>query len=180
MAADPREPLGRIVHEQRLAFNAEKERPFVLLPWEDRDEGQRELDMRIGAALRDRVLNTGPAGGELVRETWVHWALEQPDVAEHPNWLKSWAELDERDREVDDRIYSAVAARALAGWEAERTELTLARLSRSAVIARITALCRGIRRSAPDGVTPVVAVERILAITGELEKRSDEKGPDRD
>jgi hypothetical protein len=122
MATDPREPLGRIVHEKRLAFNSEKERPFVLQSWEDRDEGQRELDMRIG---------------------------------------------------------SAVAARALADWEAERAELTLARLSRSAVIARITALCRGIRRSAPDGVTPVVAVERILAITGEPEERSDEKEADR-
>lgn len=118
MATDPREPLGRLVHEQRLAFNAEKERPFVLLPWEDRDEGQRELDMRIG---------------------------------------------------------SAVAARALADWEAERTELTLARMSRSVTIARIAALCRGIKRSAPDGVTPVVAVERILAITGEPQDRSDDK-----
>jgi hypothetical protein len=51
MATDPREPLGRLVHETRLAFNAEKERPFVLLPWEGRDDAQRELDMRIGAAV---------------------------------------------------------------------------------------------------------------------------------
>jgi hypothetical protein len=121
---DPREPLGRLVHEQRLAHNAELDRPFGLEPWETRSPRQRELDMLIGAAVRDRVLNAGPGRGELVRETWVYWALEQPDVAEHPNWLKSWAELDERGREVDDRIYSAVAAVVRA--RAEQAEAQLA------------------------------------------------------
>lgn len=48
--ADPREPLGRIVHEQRLAFNAELERPFILSSWEERSARQCELDMRIGSA----------------------------------------------------------------------------------------------------------------------------------
>ena len=113
--------------------------------------------------------------GRIVRETWVAWALEQPDVGDHPSWVKPWGDLPGRDKEVDMRIGSAVAARALADWEAERAELTLARLSRSVTIARITALCRGIKRSAPDGVTPVVAVERVLAITGEPQERSDEK-----
>ena len=49
--ADPREPYGRLVHEQRVALNAELERPFVLGAWEDRAEHQRELDMRIGSAV---------------------------------------------------------------------------------------------------------------------------------
>ncbi len=48
-------------------------------------------------------------GGKLVREVWLQWASEQPDVGDHPNWLKSWAELSERDREVDRRIATALA-----------------------------------------------------------------------
>jgi hypothetical protein len=48
--------------------------------------------------------------GRIVRETWVRWALEQPDVGEHPSWTEPWDELDERDREVDVRIGAAVAA----------------------------------------------------------------------
>jgi len=61
---DPREPLGRKVHETRIAFEAErsalKDRPgFILAPWEERHPEQQELDMRIGAevakAERERV-----------------------------------------------------------------------------------------------------------------------------
>ena len=54
--ADPREPLGRIVHDQRVARSAELRQPFYLSTWEDRDEGQRELDMRIGAAVAVRAV----------------------------------------------------------------------------------------------------------------------------
>ena len=49
--ADDREPLGRLVHEQRLAVNAELEHPRGLLPWEQRAPMQQELDMRIGSAV---------------------------------------------------------------------------------------------------------------------------------
>lgn len=48
--------------------------------------------------------------GRLVREAWVTWALEQPDVADHPFWTVPWDELTGRDREVDMRIGEAVAA----------------------------------------------------------------------
>jgi len=51
--------------------------------------------------------------GRIVRETWVAWALEQPDVDDHPSWTKPWDEIPERDREVDMRIGSAVAAQAV-------------------------------------------------------------------
>ena len=54
--ADPREPLGRIVHDQRVARSAELRQPFYLSTWEDRDEGQRELDMRIGSAVAVRAV----------------------------------------------------------------------------------------------------------------------------
>ena len=54
--ADDREPLGRIVHETRLAFNAELEHPRGLLPWEERHPSQRELDMRIASAVAARAV----------------------------------------------------------------------------------------------------------------------------
>ena len=53
---DPRELYGRIVHDQRVARSAELRQPFYLSTWEDRDEGQRELDMRIGAAVEAAVM----------------------------------------------------------------------------------------------------------------------------
>lgn len=58
---DPREPLGRIVHEQRVALDAElaaaegRER-FRLGDWGDRTAQQRELDMRIGSAVAARAV----------------------------------------------------------------------------------------------------------------------------
>ena len=102
--ADDREPYGRIVHEIRLAYNTELPHPSGVLPWEQREEGQKEMDMRIG---------------------------------------------------------SAVAARALADYEGERRELTLARLSRSVKLARIAALCR----ARPDRVS----AEEVLSIIGDEE-----------
>ena len=51
--ADPREPLGRIVRETWVAWAREQYRPKPswLLLWEELDNGQREVDMRIGAAV---------------------------------------------------------------------------------------------------------------------------------
>ena len=57
--------------------------------------------------------------GRIVRETWVAWALEQPDVEDHPSWVKPYGELAERDKEVDMRIGSAVAARAVSDAKLE-------------------------------------------------------------
>ena len=54
---DDREPLGRIVHEIRLAWNAELPHPRGVLPWEQRDEGQREMDCRIGSAVAARAVH---------------------------------------------------------------------------------------------------------------------------
>jgi hypothetical protein len=64
MADDPREQLGRLVHEMRLACEAERAAAegrmrFLLGSWEERSDHQRELDMRIGeavaAAERERI-----------------------------------------------------------------------------------------------------------------------------
>lgn len=54
------------------------------------------------------VAPNAEALGREVRETWIQWAKEQPDVAEHPNWLTPWDELQERDKDVDRRIAIAV------------------------------------------------------------------------
>jgi hypothetical protein len=80
--------------------------------------------------------------GRLVRETWVAWALEQPDP--NPSWLVPWDELGTGDREVDMRIGSAVAARAVAdaGTEvaAARTDRDRIRLERGALASHLPAI----------------------------------------
>ena len=50
---DPREPLGRIVRETWVAWAKEQSspKPSWLLGWEDLDDGQREVDMRIASAV---------------------------------------------------------------------------------------------------------------------------------
>ena len=53
---DPREPrelVGRFVRQIWVEWAREQPdpKPSWLLPWESLDEGQREVDMRIGAAL---------------------------------------------------------------------------------------------------------------------------------
>ncbi len=64
MADDPREPYGRIVNDTRRAFAAEqvevdsegRRRRFLVAEWDERAPSQRELDMRIGAAVAVRAV----------------------------------------------------------------------------------------------------------------------------
>jgi hypothetical protein len=60
--------------------------------------------------------------GALVRETWIEWAGEQP--YSKPSWLTPWADLDEKQREVDMRIGATVAAAVRAVSAARIAELT--------------------------------------------------------
>ena len=58
---DDREALGRLVHETRLAHEADQaaadgRKRFNLGAWEERAPSQRELDMRIGAAVAARAV----------------------------------------------------------------------------------------------------------------------------
>jgi hypothetical protein len=50
---DPREPLGRLIREEWVKWASEQPdpKPSWLLPWEELDAGQREVDMRMGAAV---------------------------------------------------------------------------------------------------------------------------------
>ncbi len=54
---DPREPYGRIFHEQgRLTVNAEREKPFAVAAWPDRTDEMREIDMRGASAVAVRAV----------------------------------------------------------------------------------------------------------------------------
>ena len=92
---DPREPLGRIVHDQRVARSAELRQPFYLSTWEDRDEGQRELDMRIGAAVAVRAV----ADADIRLEQ-----LDAENIRLHKELLHLRARCDERDRLISALI----------------------------------------------------------------------------
>ena len=54
--AEPRELLGRLVRQVWLEWAREQPdaKPSWLLPWEELDDGQREVDMRIGEVLFER------------------------------------------------------------------------------------------------------------------------------
>lgn len=57
--------------------------------------------------------------GQLVREVWIAWANEQPDIADHPHWLVPWERLAPRDREVDRRIGERLYAEGYAAGQDE-------------------------------------------------------------
>jgi hypothetical protein len=63
--------------------------------------------------ILDRAGVTREWCGQWVRREWHAWAAAQPDVADHPSWVTPWMALDERDREVDRRIGTALFC---AGW----------------------------------------------------------------
>ena len=48
--------------------------------------------------------------GKIACNAWIAWAKEQPDIAEHPQWLALWGDLPERDKEVYRRIAFEVFA----------------------------------------------------------------------
>lgn len=58
IVTDPREPLGRVVRETWVDWAREQPdpKPSWLTPWDQLDAGQREVDMRIGAAVAAVVL----------------------------------------------------------------------------------------------------------------------------
>jgi hypothetical protein len=53
--AEPRELVGRLVRQVWAQWAQEQPdpKPSWLLGWDELDDGQREVDMRIGAALFD-------------------------------------------------------------------------------------------------------------------------------
>lgn len=54
--ATSREDLGRMVREEWIAWASQQPnpKPSWLIPWEDLDDGQKEIDMRIGVRLYNK------------------------------------------------------------------------------------------------------------------------------
>ena len=82
---DPREPLGRIVHEQRLAHEADRAAAegrarFNLKSWEDRTADQRELDMRIGSAVAAQAVRDAGLESERMRAQLFAFGAHMPAI----------------------------------------------------------------------------------------------------
>jgi hypothetical protein len=71
--AEPRELLGRLVRQAWLKWAREQpeQKPSWLVPWEELDDGQREVDMRIGDALFDAGVQSERARLFNERSNWL-------------------------------------------------------------------------------------------------------------
>lgn len=114
---DPREPLGRIVHDQRVARSAELRQPFYLSTWEDRDEGQRELDMRIGAAVAVRAVADAKLRNERLEAQLFALGAHAPAILDALTSAVAGAEY-----EALARPYRAALEALGAGETQERTD----------------------------------------------------------
>jgi len=72
---DDREPLGRLVRETWVAWAKEQDdpKPGWLTGWDELDDGQREVDMRIGSAVEAKVRRR--VAGEIRRGAERLWPL---------------------------------------------------------------------------------------------------------
>jgi hypothetical protein len=82
---DDREPNGRIVHEQRVAYEADRaaaegRHTFNLGDWGDRTAGQRELDMRIGSAVAAQAVADERRASERMRIQLFALAAHLPAI----------------------------------------------------------------------------------------------------
>lgn len=77
--ADDREPLGRLVRETWVAWAREQYRPKPswLAGWEDLDNGQREVDMRIGSAVAVQAVADAKLDGDRMRAQLLTFAAER-------------------------------------------------------------------------------------------------------
>jgi hypothetical protein len=79
---DDREALGRLVRETWVAWAKEQYRPKPswLLPWEDLDNGQREVDMRIGSAVAAQAVADAELGNERMKAQLFALAAHLPAI----------------------------------------------------------------------------------------------------
>ena len=119
--------------------------------------------------------------GRLVRETWIDWALEQPGAIK-PAWLTRWEDLDSGQREVDMRIGSAVAVRAVADAKLRNERLEAQVFALGAHMPTIIEALRGAGEYAAAADLPAAAKRCRDALealgAGEPQERTDEKGAD--
>ena len=82
---DPREPLGRAVHQERVALEAEiaareGRHRFNLGDWEDRTADQRELDMRIGSAVAAQAVHDAGLEAERMKAQLFAFGAHLPAI----------------------------------------------------------------------------------------------------
>lgn len=76
---DDRESYGRLFHEQgRLTVNAERERPFILGPWEERTPEQQEIDMRGASAVAARAVHDAGLEAAEIRRQLYAFSIHMP------------------------------------------------------------------------------------------------------
>jgi len=66
---DPREDVGRLVRQVWAEWAREQPdaKPSWLLPWEELDAGQQEVDMRIGTVLFRMGFTAGADASDLTK-----------------------------------------------------------------------------------------------------------------
>ena len=93
---DPREPYGRLFHEQgRLTVNAEREKPFLIAAWPDRTAEQQEIDMRGASAVAVQAVADAKVEVDKMRATVM---------AAHSELARLRDRCDERDRLISALI----------------------------------------------------------------------------
>jgi hypothetical protein len=86
--ADPREPYGRLFHEQgRLTVNAEREKPFDVQQWDDRGDEQQEIDMRGASAVAARAVADAKLEADRMRAQLLAFAAERDRTVRELNRL---------------------------------------------------------------------------------------------
>jgi hypothetical protein len=75
---DNLDALAELVHEQRRAKNAERDRPFGLVEWEDRTEDQKDLDRRIASAVAARAVADAKLDADRMRAQLLVLAAHFP------------------------------------------------------------------------------------------------------
>ena len=96
---DPREPLGRLVHDTWVAWAMEQPgaKPSWLVTWDQlpEDDPQREVDMRIGAAVAVQAVADAKVEVDKMRATVM---------AAHSELARLRDRCDERDRLISALI----------------------------------------------------------------------------
>jgi hypothetical protein len=99
MPDDPREPYGRIFHEQgRLTVNAEREKPFRVWPWWQRTDEERELDMRGASAVAAQAVHDAGLENAELRKRLMRWEVNGKAILEALSIAAATAEYDHQIR----------------------------------------------------------------------------------
>jgi hypothetical protein len=96
---DPREPCGRIFHEQgRLTVNAEREKPFHVEDWDRRTSEQREIDMRGASAVAARAVSDAKLEAAAMRKRLLALSIHFPAIRDALTRAAADAEYDTQAR----------------------------------------------------------------------------------